>query len=337
MFLSTLYFAFNAVMPILLLMLLGYFAMQKGILKKEFIKPANAFTFRFGISALMYVNLYKIETLSDIPLNLMAFVMIALVLLTLVGFLAATFGTGVVSRKGVLMQAAFRSNYAIIGIPLAAALAGEQGSILASAMQAATIIFYNFTSVLALSIYSDQEGSFNLKKVGKSIATNPLIIALILGLITLGLRSFIPVNADGSLVFSLSENLPWFYKVLTYLSNMATPLALVILGAQFDFTSIAARRRELVTGILLRIVAAPILGFAMAFVASRAGLITINPATIGVLVALFGSPLAVSSVVMSSEMGADDILCGQIVVWSSLFSMATIFLQVVLFRTIGLI
>ena len=52
-------------------------------------------------------------------------------------------------------------------------------------------------------------------------------------------------------------------------------------------------------------------------------------------VAVFGTPVAVASAIMAKEMGADDELAGQLVVWTSLVSTVTIFVYVVVFRAIG--
>ncbi|MDY2629700.1 MAG: AEC family transporter [Lachnospiraceae bacterium] len=335
--LSTLYFAFNAVVPILALILLGYCAKQKGILTQEFIKPANKFNFRFGFSCLMFTNIYKLEGIWEIPLNTVFFVLFTVIVLTAAGFLIAHTCTAVRARRGVLIQAAFRSNFAIIGLPVAASLAGSAGNALASALQAPTVIYYNFTAILCMALYSDSEHSFNIKRVLKNIAANPLIIGLVSGLIALAVRAVIPRNADGSLIFSLERDLPWLYITISYLARMATPLALIVLGTQFNFTAVKGMKKELTAGVAARLIGAPVMGFTLAFAAAAPGIITLDATSIAVLIALFGSPMAVASVVMASEMNADDILAGQIVVWTTLLSMASIFIQIVIFRTAGLL
>ena len=55
------------------------------------------------------------------------------------------------------------------------------------------------------------------------------------------------------------------------------------------------------------------------------------------LVALFGSPVAVSSAVMAGSMGADEQLATQLVVWTSLFSIVTIFSEVCILMSMGLL
>ena len=67
--------------------------------------------------------------------------------------------------------------------------------------------------------------------------------------------------------------------------------------------------------------------------AVRLGLLVIIPVETAVFVALFASPQAVYSTVMSTEMGGDGHLAGQIVVWSSILGMFSLFLIVSL-RTV---
>lgn len=336
-FLSTIYFAFNAVAPILLLILLGYFARRKNLLTEEFLIVANRFNFRFGISFLLFTNVYALDKLSDIPVLLALLTIVALFAVTLLGFVVANVATDKNARKGVLMQASFRSNYAIIGVMLAESLAGAKGVAMAGALQAPGIIFFNLMSVICMSIYSDQEQSIDVRKIVKGIVTNPLIIALALGVVALAIRPLIPVNAAGQPVFSLSGSLPWLYSAMQNLGKMASPLALIVLGGQFSFTDVKDMKKELAAGCAVRLIGAPIVGFAMMFAFHAMGLITLDNAAIAVLIALFGSPAAVNSVVMAAEMGADDKLAGQLVVWTSVLNTATIFVQVVMFRLAGLI
>ena len=51
---------------------------------------------------------------------------------------------------------------------------------------------------------------------------------------------------------------------------------------------------------------------------------------------VFATPVAVASAIMAKEMGADDELAGQLVVWTSLVSTVTIFIYVTVLRIIGI-
>ncbi|MDD6226995.1 MAG: AEC family transporter, partial [Bacilli bacterium] len=54
------------------------------------------------------------------------------------------------------------------------------------------------------------------------------------------------------------------------------------------------------------------------------------------LIALFGTPVAVSSAPMSAEMGNDDELAGQLVVWTSIFSASSLFVMILICAQIGI-
>ena len=49
--------AFNAVFPIVLLILLGYLLRQKGFLKEAFIKNGNALVFRSCLPCMLFVSI----------------------------------------------------------------------------------------------------------------------------------------------------------------------------------------------------------------------------------------------------------------------------------------
>lgn len=96
-------------------------------------------------------------------------------------------------------------------------------------------------------------------------------------------------------------------------------------------------RRELAAGVLMRLVLAPAVGLSIAFLGAHMGWYVLDTAAIATLVAVFGSPVAVASAVMAAEMGADDKFAGQLVVWTSVLGMVSLFVIVFLLRMIGAI
>lgn len=331
-------FAFNAVVPILALMVLGYYLKRAGLFNEDTLKRMNTFVFRFGLSSLMFCNIYSLKNLSDIPLALMLFTLASIILLTLLYAGVAMAVTKHRDRQGVIIQSGFRSNFAVIGSALATALCGTEGRLLATGIQAPGVIYFNIAAVFILTTFSGVEGqSVSAGKLCRRIVTNPLIIGLFCGLVCLFAREFIPRDAQGELLFSLSGTLPFLYSPLNSLAEMAIPLILIVIGAQTDFHAASGMKREIIVGVLLRLVVTPVLGFLMAFAAQRAGLITLTPAVVSVLLAFYGSPVAVAAAVMADNMHCNGELARQHVVWTNTLSMATLFLWIVLFRQTGLL
>ena len=249
--LSILHFSFQAVAPILILIIVGFGARKAGLWDEHTLRKMNRVNFRLGLSTLMYCNLYQIDADMPLPGREVVFVLVMLVLLTVIGFLAAHFLTPERTRKGVLAQCAFRSNYAIIGLVLAESIAGQAGVELGTIFQLPSVLYFNFMSVLALSIYSGGESTFSVKKTLGTIAKNPMIIGLLLGALTILIRRQLPLNAAGEPVFLIKRDLPWAYNTVSMMSRIATPNALLILGGQLDPGHAGAFKKELVSGVFL--------------------------------------------------------------------------------------
>ena len=361
--LSVIQYSFNAVMPIILMILAGVLARRAGFLDSVTLRKVNKFNFRFNLCALMFVNIYEVDSIRHIPIRMGLFILLVLTVLFLLGLLLSGVFARERFRRGVLVQAQFRSNYAVIGLPVVTALAGDAGAQMASFLQFPTIMFYNFMSVIVLMIFADYEAQYRLYNEGpladmrpeerekmpapsadmdiaailKGIAANPLIQGLTAGFAVLLLREVIPVRPDGALVFSLQRDIPWLYSAISSLARMATPLALVVLGGQLEMKEIRGFRTELIAAIVMRLIVAPAIGFGLILAAVRMGYLEAGPVEMAVLIAVFGSPAAVSSIVMSSEMGGDGHLAGQIVVWTSILGMVSLFFIVLFMRLGGLL
>lgn len=335
---DTFLYAFNAVTPMLLLMLLGWGLKAAHFFDDELLRKMNTFTFRFGISAMMFRNVYTLSSLRDIHLNVMVFVLVSCLVLTGMGWVESRLFTDRRNRRGIIIQNSFRSNFAIIGTTLAVSLGGAAGGAVSASMQAPAIIYYNIVAVLCLTVYSDRpDRAVDMRGILKKIATNPMILGQVAGLICLAVREFVPWDAQGELIFSLAGDLPFLYTPIEDLADMAPTLILILLGARVNFSAVGDMKKELAVGVIQRLVLAPAAGFGMAFLAQVLGFFAVTPAVLSALVGMYGSPVASASAVMAEEMGGDAELARQYVVWTSAFSMITLFLWIFLLRAAGLL
>ena len=331
--------AVNAILPIILLILLGYGLRQRGFLTEAFLKNGNKLTFRVLLPVTLFINVYNIESFDKINWPVVLYCVGMVCLIFLLGTVTLARATRVPQRKGVLLQSFFRSNFAIIGLPLAAALGGEEALAVTSVISAFTIPVFNILAVVALTVYTGGQGGKKPSVGGmvRSICSNYMIIGTLLGLLALILRS-VQVARFGEAVFSLREDLPYLYSALSQLKAVTTPFALLVLGGQFSFSALRGMAREIAVGTLGRIVIAPALGIGAALLLSRyTTLIRFGVDEYPALVALFGSPVAVSSAIMAGEMGNDEQLATQLVVWTSLLSVITVFCTVCLLLAGGLL
>jgi len=331
--------AANAVLPIVLLILLGYYLRNRNFFDEKFLKTGNRLMFQICLPAMLFINVYDIPNLSAINWGLVWYCIGAVAFLFIGGLLISIVTTKEPDRKGVIWQCVFRSNFAIIGLPLTAALANDSAEAAAAVLSAFTIPMFNIFAVIALSFFHREKGQqkINWKKMILDILRNPLITGVVLGIAALVLRQ-IQETVIGRTCFALKSNLPFLYQTLNFLKSIASPLALIILGGSFVFDGARGRMREISVAVVSRLLLAPTIGIGGAyFLGNCLGLFSCSGSEYAALIALFGTPVAVSSAVMAWEMHSDHQLATQLVVWTSVLSVFTIFLLVCVLMLIGLI
>ena len=328
--------AVNAVVPIVLMIALGYFLRQKGMLSSDFLKNGNKLVFKLCLPTMLFVNVYNIDSLADIHWDIVICSSLALCVIFILGIGISLMTTPDLRRRGVVAQCSFRSNYAIIGMPLAAALGGPEAEAVAAIMSSVTVPMLNILAVISLSMFVQEGGKISVKKILLDIMKNPLIQGVMLGMLCLVLR-WIQVETLGEVVFALNRQTKFLYTVLTWLKNITTPLALLVLGGQFVFSAVKELKKEIIISTAMRLIMAPAVGITAGYVMNRLGIVSCGPAEYPALVALYASPVAVSSAIMATEMKNDEQLATQLVVWTTLFSGITIFIIVCILMSLGLI
>ncbi len=325
---SSFIFALNAVLPIVIMVAIGYFIRRIGLVGENFAKTANKLVFRIFLPVMLFLNVYKIESIKNIEYSFMLYAAGAIIVLFLAFIPVVMAVTKKNDRRGPLLQACIRSNYALIGIPLVESLFGEGALAGATLLSAVSIPLFNITAVIALTVFSKSGKKPGVGSVLKGIVKNPLIQGIFAGVAVLVLRELF-VNFD--ITFRLSQIKP-VYTVLGYLSNLATPLALLMLGVQFDFSAIKDMKKEIIFGSLARVLIVPVLGLGTAYLFRN----SFTGAHFASFIALFATPVAVSTVPMAQEMDADVPLAAQLVVWTTPFSAVTIFAASFIFKAIGI-
>ena len=318
-------FAINVTSPIVLMVAIGYILKKMKMLDAGVAKVLNKLVFRVFLPAMLFLNMYKIESFADIDFTFVWYTLAATLVLFCVAVPTVSFMTKDNPKRGALLQSVFRANYALVGIPLATSLFGEKGSIMATVLSAFIVPLFNALAVFGLCLFSSDKKP-SVKKILIGIAKNPLIESIALGFVALGIRAiFIKVGIS----FRLTDVQP-VYKTLSNLSSVATPLALLVLGAQFELSAIPELKKYITFGVAVRNFIVPFLGIGVAYLIG-----CFEGAHFATFVAVFCTPVAVSSVPMAQEMDADVSLAGQLVIWSTVFSAISIFLASYVLKALG--
>ena len=211
----------NAVLPMCLVMALGYGTRRLGWIRREEISAINKIAFRIFLPCLLYYNVYCSDLSGSFDPLLMAYA-VGGVLLTFGLALGYTLLTEKLpERRSVMIQGMFRSNYVIMGIPVATALlgAGELGTV--SILIAVVVPLFNMLAVVVLEVFRGQRPK--------------------------------PLHVLGQIV----KNPHILEQTIQNISAIASPLQLFLLGAFFQFSGLKTYRRELVTVSAAKLIVSP--------------------------------------------------------------------------------
>ena len=305
-------FSLNTVFPLLVMMAVGFTARRVGVIGESAARQINACVFKIFLPLLLCFNIVdtQLGASTDVRTLLYAFVT------TLLCFGVLFFATPRLCRDrascGVLIQGIARSNYAIFGIPLVMMMYPEGDTSIAVLLVAVVVPVFNVLSTIALMIFSGEKSS--PWRIVKGVLLNPLILGTLAGFLLWYFRIPIPTLIE---------------TPLRSLSSVATPLALFTLGASLDFGKARANSRLLVIGVAGRLVVVPLIFLSLAVA------LGIRDVSLAALIAVYASPTSVSSFPMAQQMGGNGDLAGGQVVFTTVFSILTVFLWVFALKSLG--
>jgi hypothetical protein len=296
--------SFNAVVPIFLMMILGFAGKKLNIIGPEFVNQATKFVFRISLPAMVFNKVASIDLSTSLEIS-QVYLMIFCSVGIIVAYLISRFAGKIVIKEainsrgyvtGAFMQGVFRSNYIIIGYPVLLNLFGDEIVVNMALVTLIVIPFSNIFSIVALTRPNTHNSMNKYKEILINVLKNPLIIGIILGFGASYIKLDLPFYLDSFIVMT---------------ANLATPLALVAIGAFFHFDDFKDSLSKAVIAVSLKLFVLPII------MTSAAYILGFSPMNIILIGVLFGGPTAVSSFAMSSEMEGDSVLSGNIVILSS--------------------
>lgn len=307
--------SFEAILPVFILMLLGYILRLLKVTDKKGFDAANKLVFKVFLPTLVFYNIYEAESVKIFDVKLICFTVVGVVAVFVAGYFAVMGLSKENSKRGVMLQSFFRSNFAILGIPLVNYICGDSVSGLTSLMVAVIVPLFNIFAVVALERFRDGNEKLNVPRLIKGVATNPLIVGCFIGIIFLLLGIKLPAILE---------------KSVKDISSIATPLAIIVLGSNFVFSSVKGYVRELAICVSTRLVIVPLIMLPIAVWFGFSG------EALACLLITFASPVAVSSFAMSQQMGGDENLSAQIVVITSVLCLVTLFVWIFVLSYLGL-
>lgn len=306
--------AVEAVLPIFLLILLGMGARRMNLMTDQELSHANGAVFRIMFPIMMFYNIYSADFSGVVKPGYFAFC-------ECMTFLVYFLGMGVTLlvekenySRGALAQAIYRGNILLMGIPIMHNLMGDEALGLTTIMVAITVPIYNMLAVITLEIF--RGGKFQLSDVVKKIVTNPLILGAVAGLLAVAAGLRLPTILE---------------KPISQVSAAVTPVSLMILGASFHFQSVLENWKDLIVGVLGKLIVSPAIALTAGYLVGLRGI------PLAILIVMFGAPCAVSGYTMAQQMDSNGELAAGCLIFTSLFSCVTICGWIFLLKQLGAI
>lgn len=311
---ESLLLSIKVVTPLVVFIGLGYLIRCRNWISQVSIKEMNQVVFKVLLSTMVFYNIYQSDIVRDFDPGLLIYAVSALFVIFLI--LCVLTGRRIEDKSiaPVVIQGIYRSNFVLFGLQVSASVCGSDQVGMTTILIAVIIPVYNVLAVFLFETYRHEH--IDIKKIFKGILTNPLILASALGLLSVAVKvRFGTVVED----------------TLKSISQMATPLSLILLGGTISLEGFRKYWRYAMICAAGRLVIVPmiILTIAVCLGYRGSGLVA--------LMVMSGSPTAVSSFPMAAQMGGNSELAGQIVAVTTVFSTITIFMWTYVLSFTGLI
>ena len=182
----------DIMLPVFILLALGWLLRRVGLMPGDVPGRLNKLIFSLFLPVMLFDSVRSLETNQAADWGFQLFCLLGISGIWLLAMLIVPRFEKDVRKRGVMVQGVFRSNFAILGVPLMDAMFGESGLAAVSLAMPAVVVVNNVLAVISLTSQSGQKA--DLKKIILSAVTNPLIIACALG----GLFLLIDIRHDPS-------------------------------------------------------------------------------------------------------------------------------------------
>lgn len=295
--------AVNVVTPLFILLSLGVFLRKSGIIDEHTLNQLNKLAFKVFLSVSLYYNIYMADVSEVFDEKMLIFAVAAQLIIVLISLLIAFAAEKTKKRRGALSHVIFHTNFVIFGTMIGTALCGEGNIGKISLLIAVIVPLQNILSVIVLEMFKEN-GKIELKQLVWQVIKNPYVIAALLGFATQLLQVSFPEFLENA---------------IRDVGRCGAPVAIIVMGGLFNFGAIKENVKTIIVGCLSRLVLIPSIMLPIAVYFDFRG-----TAMIG-LMCIFIAPCATSSFNLASMMDSDEDLTSQLIVFTSLFSLGTIF------------
>lgn len=311
-------FSINVTFPIFLVMVIGYILKQIGMLNDNFVTVANKFNFKVTLPFMLFRDISGVDIRAVFDLKYVLFCAIVSTICFWLIWGGVKLFVKDKTIRGAFVQSSFRSSAAVMGLAFIQNMYGS--SAMGPLMIVGAVPLYNIFSVIVLTFEAQTDETINgrekVKEACINIAKNPIILGILTGLIAALLRLNFPVIMD---------------KTINNVAQMATPLALITIGAGFEGRKALAKIKPTIAASMIKLVIQPLI-----FLPIAAWMGFTGEKMIAILIML-ASPTTPSCYIMAKSMKNDGVLTASVIVTTTLLAAFTLTGWIFILKSVGLI
>ena len=310
-------YSVNITLPIILVVLLGYLLRKKGLIDGAFVNIGNMLCFKVAFPLLLFQDLASVDLTKEFHLPFLLYCGAVTTVSFAIVWLLARKCIQDKREIGAFVQGSFRGSAALMGIALIQSIYGSAAA--APFMIIGAVPLYNIYSVIVLTVEGNRKDVSMKKRMGEvvlQVLKNPLIIGILLGMLASLLKLDFPAGIEGT---------------IDSLASLATPLALLVLGAGFEGKKAVAKLPLTLWASSIKLVFQGLIFFPLAV------FLGFSPPQLVAIAIMLVSPSTPSSYIMAKSMGQDGVLAGSIVLVTSVLSAFTLTMWIFVMRMLGII
>ena len=311
-------YSINVTMPIFLVMVIGYILKQIGMLNDNFVTVANKFNFKVTLPFMLFKDIAGVDIKAVFDIKYVLFCAIVSTICFWVVWGTAKLLVRDKTIRGAFVQSSFRGSAAVMGLAFIQNIYGS--SAMGPLMIVSAVPIYNIFSVIVLTFEANDSTGIDkkakIRQAGINICKNPIILSILAGLIVglLGIQFPTLVN-----------------KTVSNVAQMATPLALITIGAGFEGRKALAKIAPTMAASMIKLVLQPLVFLPVAAWMGFSG-----EKMIAILIML-ASPTTPSCYIMAKSMNNDEVLTASVIVTTTLMAAFTLTGWIFLLKTLGYI
>ncbi len=272
------------IFPVFAIALLGYLLAFRGGFGTRAIAGISRYVFTVALPVMLFDAMANIELPDQPDWAFLLSYYLVVILLFLISMLIGRRLFGLSAREqSIFAMGSVYSNAVLIGLPLISAGLGEQALLPLFTL----ISIHGATLFFVTTLFAERDGDNGrsplllARQTLASLAKNPIIIGLFLGLLVNLLDLPIPTAVNNT---------------IEIIAKSALPCALFVLGASLSAYKLAGHFREAWTIVTFKLLLQPLLVWFLAFVVFR-----VDPLWGSVAVMLAGMPTGVNVTVFAQK------------------------------------